>query len=220
MSDEDLITVSEGSDGELYYNMDLRDLEYNIPQKVTLLYDEPMDGEFKSKQSKKMVHWYNFGFAIDGKRIGTFVYDYYKGLSKSKSLVNALMGYEEGDTLEITKKEGKVKKGKFAGKSFRMWKVEKVGEDTDMDYDALTGPDDDGVKGPTEKRDFKKASGLKKKASGPTKKTSGDTKELTDKQIGTMLDKADFESTPANIKDVKDNVDTATKENVTAYLSG
>ncbi len=222
MGDEvKLITVSEGkgkNEGTLYYNMDFRDLQYNVPQEVMLLYPEPNEGDFKARKSGKNVHFYNFGLAVDGKRVGVFAYDYYKGVSKNKSLVSVLKGFGEGDVLEITKKEGRVQTGEYKGTEFRMWKVEKVGHEDDFDYDALTSPEDDGIIEPDKK---KKVSKPKKKSGGLQKKIpEGDVKELSDKQIVKMLDDADYESKPANVKDVRDNVDPVTKENVEKYLKG
>ncbi len=225
MSEEELklIKVSEGTDGELYYNMDLRDLEYNVSQKVMLLYDEPMDGEFKSKQSKKMVHWYNYGFAVDGKRVGTFMYDYYKSTKRKTSLINLMAEFEEGDILEITKKEGRVKKGTRKGTSFKMWKVEKTGHDDDFDYDELTSPEDDGITEPDKKRKTtEKKDENQKKLGGLTKKKDDakEVKEITVKQVAKMLDKAGYDTTDKNVDDVCDNVEPLTKENVEKYLSG
>jgi hypothetical protein len=121
------VEINEGKDGKLYYNADLREMEYDKPEELVLLFDRPIVGKYKGRQ------WANFAFGYKDKRIGVFVRDNMR-TTNGESLLDALSEFEHGDIITITRRKSKTRR-------IGRWEIaEDVGKIEDLDLDDYKLP--------------------------------------------------------------------------------
>jgi len=90
----------------------------NIPERVTLLYDAPLEREGQYGK------FYIFSGLSEDEQVGTFLVAETNKGENFKSFYENLMEFKAGDTLEIVKTEEKAKNGR----NFFLYKITKIGE--------------------------------------------------------------------------------------------
>ena len=187
--------------GKGFYNIDFRKLKYNEIDavgesvEVTLLYDTPKTGQATGSDGKQF-NWHKFDFAVDGKRAGGFVPEYLKSTQMGVSLLDVLSDHVKGDVLRVTKNQGVVQGGDYAGKTFNMFDVELIRHDDRVDYTSLGLPD------------------------VIAKEEQGTLETVTDDEMKVLLRNHNFSphTDATNIKEIRAKLTPLTLESIDVYL--